>query len=170
MRFPITRLLDDQESLRWTLKHFHPEGLKCPNCSSDEARHFRTTETSRLQVYRRQNCDKTYNLYSGTVFEKKHLRPAQVVMLLRGVCKGESSAALADELCLSRTTVHELRKQLQENAKALQPDTPLPDAHVESDEMYLDFGQNEGTLHACQARTSLHSRNRRTHAPPHKYG
>ncbi len=141
MRFPITRLLDDQESLRWIEEHFHPEGLKCPECGSEEARYFRTTETSRLQVYRCQHCDKTYNLYSGTVFEKKHLRPAQVVMLLRGVCKGESSAALADELCLGRTTVHELRKRLQENAKALQPDTPLLDAHVESDEMYQNAGE-----------------------------
>lgn len=141
MRFPITRLLDDQESLRWIEEHFHPEGLTCPKCGSDEARYFRTTETSRLQVYRCWRCDKTYNLYSGTVFEKKHLRPAQVVMLLRGVCKGESSAELADELSLSRTTVHEVRKQLQENAKGLQPDALLLDAHVESDEMYQNAGE-----------------------------
>jgi transposase-like protein len=141
MRFPITELLDDQESRRWIEEHFHPEGLKCPNCSSDEARHFRTTETSRLRVYRCCHCDKTYNLYSKTVFEKKHLRPVQVVMLLRGVCKGESSAELADELCLSRTTVHEVRKQLQENAKGLQPDTLLQDEHAETDEMYQNAGE-----------------------------
>lgn len=132
MRLPITRLLDE---------HFHPEGLRCPECGSDDARYFRTTATSGLQVYRCQHCDKTYNLYSGTVFEKKHLRPAQVVMLLRGVCKGEWSAALADELCLSRTTVHELRKQVQENAKRLQPNTPLPDEHTETDEMYQNAGE-----------------------------
>ena len=92
MRFPITQLLDEQESQISIEKPFHPHGLKCPACSSKEARQFRTTETSRLQVYRCWHCDKTYNLYSGTTFEKKHLRPEQVVMLLRGVCKGEPSS------------------------------------------------------------------------------
>jgi hypothetical protein len=77
------------------------------------------------------------------VFEKKHLRPAQVVMLLRGVCKGESSAALADELCLSRTTVRELRKQVQENAKRLQPNAPLSDEHTETDEMEQNAGEKK---------------------------
>jgi transposase-like protein len=141
MRFPIAGLLDDQESQTWIEEQFHPEGLKCPECGSEDARYFRTTETSRLAVYRCRRCDKTYNLYSGTVFEKKHLRPAQVVMLLRGICKGEPSAELADELCLSRSTVHELRKQLQENAEGLQPKTSLPDEHTESDEMFQNAGE-----------------------------
>src|SRR3954470_20162745 len=49
---------------------------------------------------------------SATLFEKKHLRPSQVVLLLRGVAKGESSLRLAQELGgVSRSTVHELRKE-----------------------------------------------------------
>lgn len=137
-------MLDGRESRTWLREHFHPDGLKCPECGSDKARYFRTTETSLLDVYRCQQCDKTYNLYSGTVFEKKHLRPSQVVLLLRGVCKGESSAGLAEELGVSRTTVHELRKQLQENAGSLQPTSPLTDEHVETDEMYQNAGEKRG--------------------------
>ena len=145
MRFPITELLDERESKMWLEQHFHPEGLRCPECGSDQARYFRRTETSKLRVYRCSDCEKTYNLYSGTVFEKKHLRPAQVVLLLRGVCKGEPSVGLAEELGVSRTTVHELRKQLQENAEKLQPDSALSDEHTETDELYQNAGEKRRT-------------------------
>ena len=143
MIFPITDLLDDEQSKKWLLEYFHPEGLRCPKCGSGEARRrvFRETRTSRLTVYRCLECEGIYNLYSGTLFEKKHLRPSQVVLLLRGIAKGESSMRLAEELDVSRTTVHELRKQLQNNARRLQPDVPLMDEHTETDECFQNAGE-----------------------------
>lgn len=141
MIFPITDLLDDRRSEKWLLEHFHPEGLRCSKCSSTRRRFFRETETSRLTVYRCLECEGIYNLYSGTLFEKKHLRPSQVILLLRGVAKGESSISLAEELGVSRSTVHCLRKELQENAKRLQPDVPLIDEHTETDEMFQNAGE-----------------------------
>jgi len=78
---------------------------------------------------------------SATLFEKKHLRPSQVVLLLGGVARGESSMRLAQELGVSRSTVHELRKELQQNARRLQPDTPLTDEHTETDEMFQNAGE-----------------------------
>ncbi len=48
---------------------------------------------------------------------------------------------LAEELGVSRSTVHELRKELQENARRLQPDTPLTDEHTETDEMFQNAGE-----------------------------
>jgi len=84
-------------------------------------------------------------LYSATVFAGRHLRPAQVVLLLRGVCKGEPSAGIARELGLSRQTVHELRKVVQANASRVQPQSPLLDEHTETDEMF----QNAGEKRAC---------------------
>jgi transposase-like protein len=140
MIFPITELLDDEQSKQWLLEHFHPEGLQCPKCGSTKRRVFRETETSRLTVYRCLRCEGIYNLYSGTLFEKKHLRPSQVVLLLRGVARGESSVRLTEELGVSRTTIHYLRKELQENARGLQPETPLMDEHVETDEMFQNAG------------------------------
>ena len=141
MIFPITELLDDEQSKQWLLEHFHPEGLQCPKCGSTKPRVFRETETSRLTVYRCLRCEGIYNLYSGTLFEKKHLRPSQVVLLLRGVARGESSVRLTEELGVSRTTIHYLRKELQENARGLQPETPLMDEHVETDEMFQNAGE-----------------------------
>jgi transposase-like protein len=141
MVFPITELLDDKESETWLLDHFHPAGLRCPRCASERRRVFRQTQTSRLTVYRCSECESIYNLYTGTLFEKKHLRPSQVVLLLSGVAKGESSISLAQELGLSRTTVHELRKQLHANARRLQPEETLTDEHTETDEMFQNAGE-----------------------------
>src|SRR3954464_3070645 len=141
MIFPITDLLDDEQSKQWILEHFHPEGLRCPKCDSTRRRFFRETEISKLTVYPCLQCEGIYNLYSGTLFEKKHLRSSQVVLLLRGVAKGESSMRLSEELGVSRSTVQELRKELQRSARRLQPEVPLTDEHAETDEMFQNAGE-----------------------------
>lgn len=144
MEFPITDLVDHQQSTQWIIEHFHVQGLHCPNprCKAPikQARHFRTTRRSKLQVYRCRECQQIYNIYSGTIFEGRHLTPQQVVLLIRGVLKGESSATIAAELGLVRSTVHLIRKHLQANAQALQPNTPLDDEHTETDEMFQNAG------------------------------
>jgi transposase-like protein len=138
MDFPIADLLDDDRSRQWILRHFHPDGgLCCPRCESGEAYRFRETKRSRLLVWRCKKCGQTYTLYSGTVFAGRHLPPPQVVLLLRGVVRGKSTAGIARELGLSRTTVHEIRHKLHQNAALLQPPDPVPDEQTETDEMFL---------------------------------
>ena len=83
----------------------------------------------------------TYTLYSGTLFQGRHLPPAHVLLLLRGIVQGVSSARLARELGLSRTTVHEIRHAVQQNAVQEQPQTPLPDQRTETDEMFQNAGE-----------------------------
>lgn len=143
MDFSVADLLDDELSELWLLKHFHPKGLKCPHCDArrSQARPFRHTRRSQVTVYRCRECHGLYNVYSGTIFQARHLRPGQVVLLLRGVCKGEPTATLARELSLPRSTVHGLRQQLQRNAQAMQPDAPLPDDVTETDEMFQNAGE-----------------------------
>ena len=143
MEFPITDLLSPEESEQWILKHFHPHGLKCPLCGApaETAYDFRKTRKSQLTVYRCRECWATYNLYSGTVFQQRHLTPRQVVLLLRGVLKGEPSHVLAAELKVNYTTVLALRRKLQQTAEQLQPNTPLADIETESDEMFQNAGE-----------------------------
>jgi hypothetical protein len=74
-------------------------------------------------------------------FEGTQLHPAQVILLLRGVCKGESSAMLSRELKLSRMTVHGLRQMLQANAQREQPQSPLKDRQTETDELFQNAGE-----------------------------
>jgi transposase-like protein len=143
MDFPITDLMSDKASEEWILEHFHPTGLRCPHCNAVWAKsaEFRTTRRSQLTVYRCRVCHGIYNLYSGTIFAARQLRPAQVVLLVRGVLKGESAASLARELGMSRTTLTELRHLIQQNAANLQTAQPLADNVVETDELFQNAGE-----------------------------
>lgn len=143
MEFPIIDLLDDKRSTQWIAEHFHPNGFCCPGCEAgtDNARHFRTTKRSQLVVYRCKQCATIYNLYTGTILQQHHITPAQVVLLLRGVLKGEPSKQLSEELGLNYQAVLTLRHKLQARAESLQPESPLPDSETETDEMFQNAGE-----------------------------
>ena len=143
MIFPVTKLLNEQSSEKWLLRHFHPKGLCCPTCQASlkQARQFRRAQCTQLTDYRCTHCGTVYNLYTGTVFAHKQLRPQQVVMLLRGICKGEPSTTLAEENDVAWRTVHELRRVLQHNCYRMLPQTPLPDRDTETDELFQDAGE-----------------------------
>lgn len=143
MEFPITDLLSPTESTQWILQHFHPQGLMCPNCGEAVANAsvFRATTKSQLTVYRCRACHTAYNLYTGTIFQQRHFTPQQVVLFLRGVLKGEASITVAAELKVSPQTILDLRRDLQDSARFLQSNTPLSDAHTETDEMFQNAGE-----------------------------
>jgi transposase-like protein len=142
MIFPITDLLDDQESVEWVEKYFHPKGLRCPGCqaTTQQAREFRTHKRGFLD-YRCQRCQRVYNLYTGTIFAGSNLEPRRVVLLLRGVCKGEPSTILSEELALSRQCVHRWRKRIQANAYKMLSQSALTDSNTETDEMFQNAGE-----------------------------
>lgn len=147
MEFPITKLLDYESSVEWILKHFHSKGLKCPKCQKgiNQSRKFRHTQTSELAVHRCKHCGTTYNLYTGTVFQGSQWTPMQVVLLMRGICKGETTRELAAELQLNYKTVLTMRHRVQANAELAQPTTALPDNHSETDEMFQNAGEKRRT-------------------------
>ena len=120
MIFPITDLLDEQESIKWVEKYFHPKKLRCPGCGATtrQARPFRTHKRGFVD-YRCQKCQRSYNLYTATIFAGSNLEPRRVVLLLRGICKGEPATVLAEELGLSRCCVHRWRQRIQHNAYAM---------------------------------------------------
>lgn len=55
--------------------------------------------------------------------------------------KDEASITLAAELQVSLQTVLDLRRDLQDSARFLQPHTRLTDAHTETDEMFQYAGE-----------------------------
>jgi transposase-like protein len=143
MDFPILTICDDELGEVWLQKHFHPQGLCCPKCGAKakQARVFGHTRRSHVTRHRCRQCQTVYTVYTATVFANKQLRPAQVILLLRGVCKGESTGSVSRELHLAYDTVHHLRQQIHTNAMRLQPDTPLPDGVTETDEMFQNAGE-----------------------------
>lgn len=162
MIFPITDLLDDQESAQWVEKYFHPKGLRCPGCGATThlARVFRTHKRGFVD-YRCRKCQSIYNLYTGTIFAGSNLEPRRVVLLLRGVCKGEPSTILSKELTLSRQCVHRWRKRIQQNAYEILSQSALPDLDTETDEMFQNAGEKRrsssrskrSTAQTCQQTT-----------------
>ena len=149
MDFPIIDLLDADESAAWIEKHFHPDGFRCPHCQTerDKAWFFRVNVGSGLAVYRCQRCLGIYNLYSGTIFAGSQLTPVHVVLLLRGFLQGESSKRLARELGLTEKTVLMWRHRIQAQAEDIQPNTPLADRVVETDELFQNAGKKRaGTV------------------------
>ncbi len=144
IEFPIVDLLASENSYAWVLEYFHPNGLSCPRCDAGiaQARRFRKRQASGVQDYRCRKCDRTYNVYSGTVFEGRRLKPSQVVLLVRGIVKGEQAQILANEVGVCRQTVQAIRAQMQANAQAIQPDNPLSDDEsTETDELYQNAGE-----------------------------
>ena len=151
--FPIGELLDDSICLIWLERYLHADRLLCPRCGGTERRLFR--EQGHFPAYRCRACDGYYTLLTGTVFEKTRQRPATLVLLLRGIAKGESTARLARELGLSRKQLHTLRQRLQANLNATAPTAVMAGTSFEADELYQHAG---GKKHAA-------SRSRRP-APP----
>src|SRR4030095_1765275 len=97
-----------------------------------------------------------YNLYTGTLFAGSNLTPRCVVLLVRGICKGEPAAVLAEELSLSRKWLPRGRKRLQATGYTRLSSRALPDAETETDEMFQNAGEKR--------RQTL--RPRRSAAPP----
>jgi transposase-like protein len=138
--FPITELLDDAECLAWLERYLHPHGFVCPHGGSPDRRLFRRQH---FPAYRCRACDGYYTLVSGTVFEKTRQRPATVVLLLRGVTKGEPTARLARELKVDRKHLGAIRQRLQNNLYDTLPTDVLDGTAFEADELYQNAGEKK---------------------------
>jgi transposase-like protein len=139
--FPIAELLDDSICMLWLERHLHPDGLQCPHCGSTERRLFR--EQGHFPAYRCRACDGYYTLLTGTVFEKTRQRPATLVLLLRGIAKGEPTARLARELGLSRKQLHTLRRRIQAHLNETAPTDVMMGTAFEADELYQNAGEKK---------------------------
>ncbi len=151
--FPITDLLSNTECVQWLEAYLHPEGLVCPHCGNTERRLFR--EQGYFPAYRCLACDGYYTLLSHTVFEKTHQRPATLVLLLRGIAKGESSARLSRELGIGRKRVMELRHTIQNNLYETLPTAVMNGQTFEADELYQNAGGKRHAASGTERPTAL---------------
>src|SRR3712207_3945183 len=139
--FPIADLLDDNSCTAWLERHLHPEGLTCPHGGRSDRRLFRAQ--GHFPAYRCRVCHGYYTLLTGTVFAKSHQPPATLVLLLRGIAKGEPTARLARELKLSRKQLQTLRQRIQSNLNATAPTEVMPGTACEADELYQNAGEKK---------------------------
>jgi transposase-like protein len=139
--FPIDELLDEEECARWLEKYLHPTGLQCPRCAGTEKRIAQ--RNGYWTAYRCKACDRYYSLLTRTVFEKTRQPPSKVVLILRGIAKGEPTARLSRELGIGRPRLHSMRKQIQQQLLATRPQTPMTDRVLEADELYQNAGEKK---------------------------
>jgi transposase-like protein len=139
--FPITDLLDTSICMIWLERHLHPDGFTCPHCGSANRRLFR--QQKHFPAYRCRDCDGYYTLLTGTAFEKTRQSPATLVLLLRGITKGESTARLARELGVSRKQMHTLRQRVQTNLNETAPIDLMEGTTFEADELYQNAGEKK---------------------------
>src|SRR5215212_9483022 len=147
--FPIGELLDEDECVEWLQKYLHPDGLECPRCGSGERRVAQRNGSgaARWSAYRCKACDRYHSILTGTVFEKTRQAPSTVVLILRGIAKGEPTARLARELGIGRPRMHEIRKQVQTNLHRTLPSEPMTDEILEADELYQNAGGKRRASH-----------------------
>lgn len=140
--FAIAELMDEEACLNWLERHLYPKGWACPHCGSPERRFFRKQT---FPAYRCRACDGYYTLVTNTVFEGTRQTPATVVLILRGVAKGESTARLSRELGLDRKRLGEIRQRLQHNLYATLPTERMEGTEFEADELYQNAGEKKST-------------------------
>ena len=140
--FPIGELLDEDECKQWLERHLHPRGLQCPRCgSTGRYVNQRNGVDGIWRAYRCKSCDRYYTILTGTVFEKTRQRPSTIVLILRGIAQGQSTARLSRELGIARSRMHEIRQQVQQNLYHALPGEPMSDETLETDELYQNAGE-----------------------------
>lgn len=139
--FPITELMDDSLCLLWLERHLYPNGWNCPHCGSADRRLFRAKQ--KFPAYRCRSCDRAYTLLTGTNFAKTHQSPRTLVMLLRGVSRGEPTAQLSRELDISYRHALTLRQRAQQSVADSAPSGLMVGTEFEADELYQNAGEKK---------------------------
>ena len=140
MDFPLTDLMDQDAGYTRPVQALHPDGLACPRCGGDRLGVHRRHREPILD-YRCRDCRRVFNAFTDTALHKTSRSPAALVLILRGIARGASTARMARELGRDRMKLLQLRHKLQGHATAGLESDPLPDAVVEADECYVNAGE-----------------------------
>ncbi len=144
MDFPIADLMDEDACYAKLLAWLHPDGLVCPRCGERDNLHVHRRHRAPVLDYRCGHCRRVFNAFTGTTLQGTHRRPAELMLFVRGIAQGVSTAQLARELDRDRSQLLELRHRMQESAYAGRPREPLDDPVLEADEMYQNAGEKRG--------------------------
>jgi transposase-like protein len=145
-----------------------------PSLSSSRAPTFR--QQGDFPAYRCRVCDGYYTLLTNTVFAKTRQRPATLVLLLRGMAKGEPTARFARELGMSRKPLHTLRQRVQMHLNDTAPAEVMTGPAFEADARYQNAGEKQHaparsqrpTTSTCQSAQGPRHLCQRS-APDHQY-
>jgi transposase-like protein len=141
MDFPIGDLMDESACYEFLIGLLHPDGLACPHCGSREDLKVHRRDRAPILAYRCTACRRISTAFTKTALQGTKRRPIELVLILRGIAQGVSTAQLARELGCSRPELLEFRHRLQELVFEGLDRTPLADAAIEADEMFQNAGE-----------------------------
>jgi len=140
--FPLEGLMDQAACLAWLEKHLHPQGLKCPRCGATERRVAK--QGGHFPAFRCKACDRYHTILTDTAFHKTRQTPSTLVLMIRGLTKGESTSRLSRELSITRKQMSTLRQRLQANLFTCLPENLMEgEAAFEADELYQNAGEKK---------------------------
>jgi transposase-like protein len=141
MDFPIGDLMDESACYGFLVGLLHPDGLACPHCGDRDHLKVHRRDRAPILAHRCTSCRRISTAFTGTALQGTKRRPVELVLILRGIAQGVSTAQLARELGCSRPELLAFRHRLQELGFANLDRTPLADAAIEADEMYQNAGE-----------------------------
>jgi transposase len=142
MDFPLVDLLDEQACYDYLLAVLHPAGLACPRCQHQDGLGIHRRHRAPVLDYQCSHCGCVFNAWTGTLLANTHRSPAEILLILRGILQGVSTARLARELPCDRKHLLELRRKLQGLVEHSQEQDPaLEDEVTEADEMFQNAGE-----------------------------
>lgn len=144
MDFPIVDLLDQEACYNQLVAWLHPRGLACPDCRQADRLLIHRRARQPVVDYRCGHCGRVFNAFTGTALQGTHHRPAALILILRGIAQGVTTAQLTRELDCDRGQLLTLRHRLQDLAFRLRDRLPLDDPVVEADELYQNAGEKGG--------------------------
>jgi transposase-like protein len=147
MDFPITDLMDERACYERLVGWLHPGGLACPRCAEREHLAVHRRHRDPVLDYRCLACRRVFNAFTGTLLQGTRRRPAELVLVVRGVAQGVPTAKLARELGRDRKELLALRHRLQRAAWRSRDQRRLGDGVVEADEMFQNAGEKRGAAH-----------------------
>jgi transposase-like protein len=147
MDFPIAEFMDEDACYEELVDILYPDGLACPRCGGRDGLKVHKRHRAPVLDYRCDGCGRVFNAFTDTAFHKTHRRPSEILLILRGISQGETTARLARELKRHRQHLLKLRHRLQDRALKAADPVPLDDQAVEADEMYQNAGEKRHPAH-----------------------
>lgn len=139
IEFPIQDLMSEEACRQKLLDVLHSAGLHCPVCGSKSYRVAR--RNCYYDSYRCKDCQGYFSAYSQTVFARSRQPASVLLLLLRGIAKGEPSNKLSAELGLNYGWVLTLGHRIQKQLQAQLPQGPMQGQHFEIDELFQNAGE-----------------------------
>jgi transposase-like protein len=136
----IQNLIDDAKCYATVREMRWPDGVTCPQCSSQSiTKQGRDDTQLQRQRYKCQDCRKRFDDLTGTIFAGHH-QPLKVwILCLYFMGLNLSNEQIAQELELDKDDVHQMTTQLRQGIVAQKPEVHLA-GEVECDEVYVVAG------------------------------